>query len=68
MTLDRMMAKKRTQAALLREMEKTFDKDPMGFFRTIIMPLLPKESKLAIDAEGVVQWRSLIGAGGKVEG
>jgi hypothetical protein len=32
----------------------------MGFFRSVIMPLLPKESKVAVDREGVITWRSLI--------
>jgi hypothetical protein len=34
------------------------------FFKTVIMPLLPREAKLSIDRDGVIQWRSLIGAGG----
>ena len=36
------------------------------------MPLLPRESKLAFDQEGVIQWRSLLGGavgpGGSGEG
>ena len=59
--LDKVLAKKKNQSALLRALEQEFEKDPIRFFKTIIMPLLPKESKLKLDQDGVIQWRSLIG-------
>lgn len=40
-----------------------FDKNPLQFFKTIIMPLLPKESKMAVDHDGVIEWKSLLGDG-----
>jgi hypothetical protein len=62
-SLDRMLAKKKRQSALMRGLEDEFVKDPVRFFKTIIMPLLPKESKLKFDHDGIIQWRSLVGPG-----
>ena len=62
-TLDRMLGKKKNQAALVKALEKDFAQDPVRFFKTVIMPLLPRESKLRLDQEGAIEWRSLLGAG-----
>ena len=61
-SLDKMMARKKNQNALIRALEKDFKTNPIRFFKTVIMPLLPRESKLSFDQEGVIQWRSLLGA------
>jgi hypothetical protein len=61
--LDRILAQSRNKKLLGRALEKEFRADPSRFFKTVIMPLLPRESKLAVDHEGVIQWRSLGGAG-----
>ena len=66
-SLDKMMAKRTNQSALMAALERDFKKDPVRFFKTVIMPLLPKESKLSFDREGVIQWKSLVG-GGMVDG
>jgi hypothetical protein len=58
--LDRMMGRGQNKRLLARALQEEFRKDPMGFFRSVIMPLLPKESKVAVDREGVITWRSLI--------
>jgi hypothetical protein len=34
-------------------------KDPVWFFRRIIMPLLPKEASVNIEHSGVIEWRLL---------
>ena len=60
--LDKLMASKKKQRALIAALDKEFTKDPVRFFRTFIMPLLPKESKLAIDNDGIVEWKSLLEA------
>ena len=65
-SLDRLLAKKKNQKALIYALEKDLQADPVRFFRTVIMPLLPRESKLSFDHDGVIQWRSLLG--GAVEG
>jgi len=60
-TLDKLLARKKNQKALIVALEKDFQGNPVRFFKTVIMPLLPKESKLSFDHEGVIQWRSLLG-------
>ena len=61
-SLDKLLARKKSQQALIRALEKELLANPVRFFRTMIMPLLPRESKLSFDHEGVIQWRSLLGA------
>src|ERR1035437_7577132 len=46
-TLDKMLAKHANQIALSRALEVELRKESVRFFRTIIMPLLPRESRLA---------------------
>ena len=61
--LDKLLARKKNQKALIEALEKELQANPVRFFRTVIMPLLPRESKLSFDHDGVVQWKSLLGAG-----
>ena len=63
MALDRMLARKRNLSLLENSLEYHFKKDPVKFFKTIIMPLLPKETKVDMDGAGVVKWQSLLGGG-----
>lgn len=58
--LDRIMSKKRNERLLEKALEKDFQSDPVKLFKSVIMPLLPRESKLKFDHENVVQWRSLL--------
>ena len=59
--LDKLLARKKNQQALIAALEKDLQKDPVRFFKTVVMPLLPKESKIAFDHDGIVEWRSLLG-------
>ncbi len=59
--MDKLLARKKNQQALIAALEKDLQKDPVRFFKTVIMPLLPKESKLSFDHDGIVEWRSLLG-------
>ena len=62
--LDRMLGKKRNQSKLVKALEEHFEQDPVRFFKTIVMPLLPKESKVQLDKDDcVIRWRSLLGPG-----
>lgn len=61
-SLDKLLARKKNQRALILALEKDLQANPVRFFRTVIMPLLPRESKLSFDYDGVIQWRSLLGA------
>jgi len=58
--LDKLLARKKNQKALIAALEKDLQQDPVRFFKTVIMPLLPKESKLSLDSDGVVEWKSLL--------
>ncbi len=60
-SLDTLLAKKKNQKALMAALEKELLKDPVRFFKTVIMPLLPREAKLSFDHDGVIQWKSLLG-------
>lgn len=60
--LDRMLGKKKNQVVLTKALEEEFLRNPVRFFKTVVMPLLPRESKLKLDEEGVVQWKSLLGS------
>ena len=62
--MDQMLGKKKKQVALVKALEAEFDKDPVTFFKTFVMPLLPKESKVQLDKEdGIIRWQSLLGPG-----
>ena len=58
--LDRIagLPKNREQRRL--KLQEAHDKDPLGFFRTYIMPLLPKEGKVEVANDGIVKWGSLL--------
>ncbi len=65
-----MLARPRNQGLLIRALEREFKKDPVRFFRTMIMPLLPREARVELGHDGVIQWKSLMGgvvAGGTTD-
>jgi hypothetical protein len=64
LVLDKMLARRKTQATLMRALDDEFKANPVGFFKTIVMPLLPREAKLTLDRNGVMEWKSLVGPGG----
>jgi hypothetical protein len=57
--LDRLLQDEGNQQALLKGLEASLQKDPVWFFRRIIMPLLPKEASVNIEHSGVIEWRLL---------
>ena len=59
--LDRLLGRTKNKKLLERALEAEFRADPSKFFKTVVMPLLPKESKVAIDQDGIVMWRNLLG-------
>ena len=58
--LDSMLGKRKNQRALVKALEVELQGNPVRFFKTIIMPLLPREAKLSVDNDGMVQWQSLL--------
>ena len=61
--LDRILARGLNKRLLSKALEKEFRDDPAKFFKNVIMPLLPRESKLQVDRDGIVEWKSLLGDG-----
>ncbi len=59
--LDKLLAKKKNQRALILALEADLQANPVRFFKTVIMPLLPREARLSIDNDGVILWKSLLG-------
>lgn len=57
--LDKMLEAEGNLEVLQKALEADFHKNPMRFFRQIIMPLLPKETKVEMQAEGKVVWTRL---------
>ena len=62
-----MMARSKNKKLLVKALQEEFEKDPSKFFKTVIMPLLPRESKVAVDNQGIVEWKSLVEAFPRVE-
>ena len=60
--LDKILGKRTSQRGLTAALEAELKKNPLGFFKTIVMPLLPKESKLSVENDGIVEWKSLVEA------
>ena len=60
-TLDRLLSTSRNQTELRIKMQEAFDSDAFGFFKTVVMPLLPKENKVDVSRDGIVKWGSLLG-------
>ena len=59
--LDRLLERKKNQWALIKALEADLHANPVRFFKTVIMPLLPREARLSIDNDGVIEWKSLLG-------
>ena len=60
-TLDRVLGKRSNREKLAGAIEKAFREDPMGFFKTVIMPLLPKDALVTLQRGGTIKWQSLLG-------
>ncbi len=61
MKLDEMLSRKRNARVLMQAMEAELLCDPVGFFKSVVMPLMPKESRLSFENDGVVKWQTLLG-------
>jgi hypothetical protein len=57
--LDAMLKDAGVLETLRDGLQKSLERDPVWFFRRIIIPLLPKEASLQIENDGVVSWLSL---------
>ena len=59
---DKILGQKGNAELLEEKLQEEFQADPVRFFRNVVMPLLPKESKVDVGG-GIVRWQSLIEAG-----
>lgn len=55
-TLDRVIRTEANQKMLAKAFQIEFAKNPIRFFKTIIMPLLPRDVQLKLGEEGAIQW------------
>ena len=60
MLLDSILAEEENQKLIGDALRASIQKNPMQFFRQIIMPLLPRDLTLKFTEGGVVQWTSLL--------
>jgi hypothetical protein len=69
--LDKMLAQRKNVDVLVKALEEEFRADPVRFFKTVVMPLLPRDAKGEVDrGGGIIRWRSLLeleGENGKNE-
>ena len=57
--LDSLLSEEETLETLRDGFQKALERDPVWFFRRIIMPLLPKEATLSVEHDGVFEWKML---------
>ena len=60
--LDGLLGKRLSKRYMTAALAKELKEHPIEFFKTIIMPLLPKESKVSVANDGIVEWKSLVEA------
>ena len=54
--LDDLLKDPSAQQTLCEGLQKALERDPVWFFRRIIMPLLPKDATVQFDNKGAIQW------------
>jgi hypothetical protein len=59
--LDLMVARKKNHRCLIKALERDLRADPIRFFKSVIMPLMPREARLSLSRDGVIKWQSLLG-------
>jgi hypothetical protein len=57
--LDSMMSDEANLATLEKALLDSFNKNPVKFFTGIIMPLLPRDSRLEVTGPVEIKWKSL---------
>jgi hypothetical protein len=57
--LDALLSEEAARETLREGFQKTLENHPVWFFHRIIMPLLPKESTLSFENDGVMEWKLL---------
>lgn len=61
--LDDVLGREDNREFVRDALQKELRANPLRFFRDIVMPLLPREARLEVHRDGVVEWKSLLGDG-----
>ena len=59
--LDGILAQDGSKRTLAQALKDEFTANPVKFFKDFVMPLLPKEAKVVVEQDVVVQWQSMLG-------
>ena len=59
-TLDSLFEEEGTQARLKEALREAFEKNPVKFFRQILMPLMPQSVRLELQESGPMVWKGLV--------
>ena len=57
--LDNMLKDAGVMETLRDGLQKALERDPVWFFRRVIMPLLPREATLSLENNGAFTWKLL---------
>ena len=60
LVLDEMLGEVDNRETLRAAMQAAFDKNPLKFFRQVVIPLLPKTALAATDTGHGMKWTSLL--------
>jgi len=61
--LDRLMARSRSGKSLSAALEAQFKADPVHFFRTIVIPLMPRKARCSVAFARLAWWRRFLLSG-----
>ena len=66
--LDEILGEEDSKRAMRDALRQHLQKNPVAFFRQLVMPLLPSEAKIEVEgAGGAVGWRSFLDSPGPQE-
>ena len=64
-TLDKILNRSGNMEKLERSLQRRFNRDPVAFFESFVMPLLPKQAMGVLESGGrVIEWRGMSSVAG----
>ena len=64
-TLDKLLNRSGNMEKLERSLQRRFNRDPVAFFESFVMPLLPKQAMGVLESGGrVIEWRGMSSVAG----
>ena len=61
--LDQLMERSRSEKAFRAALEAQFKADPVGFFKTMVIPLMPRKARRPIVLTWLAWWRRFLLSG-----